>query len=90
MKKYPIQLAFLCLCIGGLFYAYQKEKQTVSVEYFKNGQILYPDYVCPDTLIVIDAKGLNKAMAYVEQDISWGSDADCDSLIHQYAIKLNP
>lgn len=54
----------------------------VSVEYFKDGQILLPDYACPDTLIVMDAETLNRNFAYVEQDISWGSDADCDSLLH--------
>lgn len=65
------------------------KKEPVYVEYFKQGQILFPDYACPDTLIVRDATGLNKAMAYVEQDISWGSDADCDSLIHGYCDYAN-
>ena len=60
------------------------EKSPVYVEYYKQGEILYPDYACPDTMIVIDAVGLNTAFGYVEQDISWGSDADIDSLIHIY------
>lgn len=67
----------------------EKEKKPVYVEYFKAGQVLLPDYACPDTLIVVDAVGLNKAFAYVEQDIGWGSDADCDSLIHQYCKPIN-
>ena len=52
------------------------------VQYFKDGQILLPSYACPDTLIVMDAETLNANFAYVEQDISWGSDADIDSLLH--------
>lgn len=61
----------------------------VSVEYFTDHQILLPDYACSDTLIVMDAPGLNKAMAYIEQGISWGSDADCDSLIHIYCLTFD-
>lgn len=76
----------------GIFILWHKEKAKklpVSVEYFKQGDVLYPDYACPDTLIVIDALILNKAYAYIEQDIEWGSDADCDSLIHQYCRPIN-
>ncbi len=54
----------------------------VSVDYFKDGQILLPDYACPDTLIVIDAESLNANFAYYEQKKDWGSDADIDSLLH--------
>lgn len=72
--------------IACLFASCRDSKKVVDVEYFKQGQILLPDYACPDTLIVKDAAGLNKAFAYVEQDISWGSDADIDSLIHIYCV----
>ena len=95
MKKYLLPSIMMLAGLGLITYAIitnkppVKEKQPVYVEYFTQGQILYPDYACPDTLIVRDAAGLNKAMAYVEQDISWGSDADCDSLIHCYAVPIN-
>ena len=60
----------------------ETEIKPVNVAYFKAGQILLPDYVCSDTLIVMDAKELNRVMAYVEQEIDWGTDADIDSLMH--------
>lgn len=59
-----------------------KVKQLVYVEYVKQGEIILPDYVCSDTLIVMDAETLNRNLAYYEQDISWGSDCDIDSLLH--------
>lgn len=61
-----------------------KEKQPVYVEYYNNGDTLNPDMVCPYTRVVIDAKGLNKAMGDIEQNIELGSDEDCDSLLHCY------
>lgn len=56
------------------------------VEYFKNGQVLLPDYACPDTLIVRDAVGLNAAMGLIEQGLSGQDfgDAQFDSLFHEY------
>lgn len=57
--------------------------QPVSVPYFKQGQILYPDYVCPDTLVVFDAEGLNKGMALVEQGFLDASDYQIDSILHE-------
>lgn len=64
----------------------QPEKQPASIEYFKQGQILLPDYACNDTLIVRDADGLNKAIAYVEQynDTLVETDSEIDSLFHVY------
>jgi hypothetical protein len=64
----------------------RQDKQPVYVEYFKQGQILLPDYVCPDTMIVIDAIGLNKAMGLIEQGFTGQDfgDAQYDSLFHQY------
>lgn len=47
---------------------------TVYVEYFKPGDILLPDYACIDTLIVIDAAGLNKAIAPIEQGLQDATD----------------
>lgn len=91
-KDYTIETILFCLLLavlGSMVSCSKLIKVPVSVEYFKQGQILFPDYACPDTLIVRDAVGLNKAMAYVEQDIDWGSDADCDSLIHVYCDYAN-
>lgn len=56
----------------------------VPVEYFKQGQILLPDYACPDTLIVVDADGLNKGMALVEQGIIDATDYQIDSILHTH------
>jgi hypothetical protein len=47
------------------------------IEYFKEGEILLPDYACSDTLIVIDAAGLNKGMALID-----GTDGEIDSVLH--------
>lgn len=56
------------------------------VEYFKDGQVLYPDYACRDTLIVRDAAQLNKAMALVEQG-EWDATEDqIDSIFHAHCI----
>lgn len=86
---YILAAIFLAVIVFSILSCKGENKEPVYVEYFKNGQVLLPDYACPDTLIVIDAIGLNKAMAYVEQDIYWGSDADCDSLIHIYCKPIN-
>lgn len=82
-------ISFLFLALF-LFSCNQKQ-EAVYVEYFVNGQILLPDYVCPDTLIVVDAAGLNKAFAPVEQGLTgedWGDD-QYDSLFHTYTIIAN-
>jgi hypothetical protein len=55
--------------------------------YYKNGEVLLPFY-SNDTLIVVDADGLNKAFALTEygcinDDLG---DAGYDSLFHQYCI----
>lgn len=91
MKKLFI---YTVLSVGAiaLVYIYDyatKVKQPVPVEYFKQGQILLPDYACPDTLVVIDAPGLNEAMALIEQGIigdDYG-DAAYDSLFHLYCVQ---
>lgn len=77
-----LMLFGLCLIGGGIATNKVPQKEPVKVEYFINGQILLPDYACPDTLIVLDAETLNRNFAFVEQNISWGSDADIDSLLH--------
>lgn len=52
--------------------------------FFKNGQVLLPDYSCTDTLIVVDADGLNNAID-CESDFVEG-DAGIDSLFHVYCV----
>jgi hypothetical protein len=52
--------------------------------FFKNGQVLLPDYACTDTLIIVDAEGLNKAIE-CESDFIEG-DEGIDSLFHIYCI----
>lgn len=54
------------------------------VEQFKTGDILLSDYVCPDTLIVVDAVGLNQAMALIDQGIIEPSDSAIDSVLHMF------
>ena len=61
-----------------------KRQEPVNIPYFKDGQILLPDYACADTLVVLDANGLNKAMGYIEQGIVDGTDGDIDSILHIY------
>lgn len=58
----------------------------VSVEYFKQGDTLLPDYACPDTLIVIDAAGLNKAIAPIEQGFEDATDGNIAAVMYQYCI----
>ena len=61
------------------------EDTVVYVEYFKQGEELLPDNICSDTLIVMDAVGLNKAMGLVEQNKSRDmSRTQFDSLFHLY------
>ncbi|MES2287748.1 MAG: hypothetical protein V4547_18805 [Bacteroidota bacterium] len=59
-------------------------KEPVSIEYFKVGQILMPDYACPDTLIVRDAIGLNNGMALIEQGFIDATDYEIDSVLHTH------
>ena len=38
--------------------------QLDTLESFKDGDILYPDYACPDTLIVMNGVELDKVLGY--------------------------
>lgn len=78
MKRVLIASAVMMMAIISC----KEHRKPVDVPYFKDGQVLLPDYACPDTLIVMDAETLNKNFAYYEQDIGWGTDADIDSLLH--------
>jgi len=50
---------------------------------FSTGQVLYPDYACPDTLIVLDGPKLTKEMNNLLNNPIYGSDADIDSVLHR-------
>lgn len=58
------------------------------VEYFKQGDTIYPSYVCQDTMVVVDAEGFNRDMGKIEQGLIDGTDGDLDSLQHLYCIPL--
>lgn len=60
--------------------------EPVNVAYFKQGDILYPDYAIPDTLIVVDAAGLNKSMALIEQGIIESTDGNIAAAVYPYCI----
>lgn len=61
-----------------------EQKKPIYVEYWKTGDTLLPDNICPDTLIVVDAIGLNKAMAYYEQGLDNPTEYALDSTMHVY------
>lgn len=61
----------------------------VPVQYFKQGQVLMPDYAIPDTLVVTDADGLNKAIAPIEQGLIDGSDKSIADTFYKYCKKFN-
>lgn len=63
-----------------------RPQQPGTVKYFNNGDTLLPDYVCPDTLIVVNADGLNKGMALIEQGFIDASDYCIDSTLHMNCI----
>lgn len=48
---------------------------------FKQGQILLPDYVCQDTLIVRDAAGLNNAMLLIDNGTIEATDQNLYSIL---------
>lgn len=57
-------------------------RQPAQVEYFKTGDILPPDMVCSDTLVVVDAAGLNVGFGLVEQGVIDATDYQIDSIFH--------
>jgi hypothetical protein len=84
MKKsnafFTAGLVLVILCIGLI--PETNPDLHPKTRHYKNGDILLPDYACSDTLVVIDAEGLNKAL-----DASYDiRDEDTDSLFHQYCV----
>lgn len=60
----------------------QHQKQNEKPPTFENGYLLFPDYACQDTLIVMDAESLNNNLITKYKNTSWGSDGDIDSVLH--------
>lgn len=73
MKKVFIALALLCAC----------NQNTQEHHTYKNGEILLPDYVHLDTLIVVNADSLNWAMGYYDP----ASDGDIADILRIYTVK---
>lgn len=51
---------------------------------FQKGDTLYPSYACPDTLIVVNASGLNYGLANCD-----GTDWGIDSVLHENCNRLD-
>ena len=62
----------------------QPVKQPVKVEYFKAGDILEPDYAIPERLIVVDAAGLNKDVALIEQGMIEATDGEIAAVFYKH------
>lgn len=88
----PMIIACIVISIFALFeFGYcinrdiiNKGKQPVHVEYFKAGDILEPDYAIPERLIVVDATGLNKDMALIEQGIIEATDGEIAAVFYKH------
>lgn len=57
---------------------------TTDSVWYHNGEVLLPDYVHSDTLIVTDATFLNKWLICNEYNV--GGDGDIDDLLHKGCI----
>lgn len=66
-----------------------KAAQPENVEYFKNGQIIYPDYAIPETLIVINAAALNYDMGRIEQGLIEATDGEISTVFYKHCKTLN-
>ena len=62
--------------------------QLDTLDSFKDGDILYPDYACPDTLIVMNGVELDKVFRTTSLPIV-GSDSEIDSVLHRYCLNFN-
>ena len=66
-----------------------KAAQPENVEYFKNGQIITPDYAIPETLIVINAAALNYDMGRIEQGLIEATDGEISTVFYKHCKTLN-
>ena len=90
MRKCILILAVICglySCSSGIG---KSKNVPVYVEYFKVGDTLPPDMVCPDTLIVVDVVGLNKGWGLMEQGFVDYTDYQIDSVLHTNCKIIKP
>lgn len=100
MKKYIYKIIGLPLVCGSFIYAtaYVKDNEfhsypdyTHSYETneskFYNGEVLLPDYVHLDTLVVIDAAFLNEMIISDKYEVA--SDGDINDLLTVATVKVN-
>jgi len=93
MKKYLapslIMLAGICFITYGCLTNEVPNKKVVHTYEtddlsFKNGEILYPDYVHDDTIIVSNADSLNWCM----ENYNIASDGDIWDVLHAYSNRI--
>jgi hypothetical protein len=72
---------FFYLFFATIFLGCKQEKSN-GAEMYYNGEILLPDYIHDDTLIVVDAEKLN-----VEIDSCDGSDGDISEALYRNCKK---
>ncbi len=81
------KISFYFLVLVSLVYCSPKKQMEITYETdntnFFNGQILLPDYVHTDTLIVKDAKFLNYCMEHYNA----GSDGDISDILRVTTTK---
>ena len=84
-KMAYLHFAAAALCAIPLLFFKPPGKQTIFKQdraNFRNGEVLLPDYVLSDTVVVIDADGLN----YAIDSTDVGTDGEIDSVLDLYTI----
>jgi hypothetical protein len=92
-KDYTITALLICFGLAVIFNlpaCYQEKKGSKEVEAdsqgmrtFSAGEILLPDYVHDDTLIVINPKGLNREIQTVDE-----TDSELSAILYKYCAVL--
>ena len=82
-KDYSLWLLLMVLGVafmaaGGLSVGFIPDEAPM----YQNGEILYPDMVHDDTLVVVDAGKLGHEVRQSD-----GTDEDIDFLLHKYCVK---
>jgi hypothetical protein len=85
---FAVFISFFVGCNYGKEMA-KRECKPIKIAYYRDGDTLLPQPICPDTLIVIDADKLNDATALVEQGYLDASDYQLDSIFHIHCRLLN-
>jgi len=95
MKKIPFIVVYVAIlttimyCNTGIPHLEDKADNVKQSVTFKSGEIIYPSYACPDTLIVTDGQRLTTEMNLLIADQERGSDFDIDSVLHLAAVKYH-